>query len=1290
MSGTGGAQGASAVIPYLPRVAVDWARSPGDAWRTLEASLVFVDVSGFTRLSERLARRGPAGAEELTDLVGSCFRELLADAYAQGGSLLKFGGDALLLSFDGPAHPQRAAAAAISMRRTTRRVGSLKTSAGNVRLRTSTGVHSGLVHMFSVGRSHRELIVTGPAVSRVLEMESAADAAQIIASQETVAELAAELIGDAKAHGFCLRDRKLLAALAEPSAVNPPPDVDLSCSVPLAIRSHLLGGGSDPEHRHVAVAFLKFAGLDQLLRSGQLDHVAETLHKLVTCVQDAADDHDVTFLGTDVDRDGGKIVLVAGAPQARDDDCGRILAAVRRIADTAGALPLRIGLNRGRVFVGDIGPAYRRTYTVMGDAVNLAARLMSACAEGQVLAAEDVLSHSRIQYRATAREPFAVKGKSEPVQAFEVGQPSRGTSWAGSRSAPLSPLVGRDGELDSLVWAAAEAHTGIGRVVHISGPAGIGKTRLVDELRRRHADRPFVCTASEPYESATPWSTLRRVLLQALDAGSAGDRFSGPLLQRASELVPDELQWLPLIGEVLGADMPATPETEAMEPRFARTRTIGLVVKMLQALYNGPAVFVIEDLQWADDASAEAVTRIAAASAGRPWMVLTTSRADHPPVGQSPDGRVEIFLWPLDDEASRALVNAATAATPLHPYRRDALVRHAEGNPLFLEELVRAGMGAGEEEELPDSVQSVVSSALDRVPIQFRRLLQYGAVLGTEFDRSTLVRVAAEPVPSLAALLREWGELVMVASDDCLRFRNRVVRDVAYQTLSFRKRRELHLRAGEAIEQVTAGQANPPAELLSLHFFHARRYDKCWAWAKTAGDRAKRLFANVEAARLYGRALSVSKHLPTLDQRSVGRIWEAQAHAWHRACDYDRAESAYRQARRFYDSDVAALAALRMNEARIAEQRGNAVAAVRRLRRAMRSVEGQTGSAIAVRAQLEVMHGWMSQRRGRNHEAQRSAERALETAAAVGDATGEWTPLSVLASIVQAARVTAEAYLLMDWTALHLGDLGPRENAEKALPVFENLGDHNNVAFTLNVLGAFAYYRGNWDEAAQRYRQALEAYERAGNEADAAKARYNTAEVLLDQGRLDEARRLLQDIVPVYRAVGYQAGLALASRDLGRIAAREGDLDAARRLLDEARQILASLGATASVLEVDLWAAELSLRGGRPTEALASLEAIVGRAGPSKSATVNSATQRILGCVYASMGRFAEADTALAASLEDGRRRAARYEMALTLDAMKQVCDRQGKAWAEELDRERKELFEQLGLQTAPTLIGAV
>ncbi len=180
----------SPLQPYLPRLVLDWQQTTPDALvREIEGSMVFVDISGFTKMSERLARQGKVGAEEVSDVIGDTFETLLAEAYARGGSLIKFGGDALLLFFEGQrARPSRGCAAH-GMRAELRRVGTFETTSGKVTLRMSVGAHTGLFHFFLVGGSHRELIVAGPAATETVTMEGAASAGQILLSPALAAAL---------------------------------------------------------------------------------------------------------------------------------------------------------------------------------------------------------------------------------------------------------------------------------------------------------------------------------------------------------------------------------------------------------------------------------------------------------------------------------------------------------------------------------------------------------------------------------------------------------------------------------------------------------------------------------------------------------------------------------------------------------------------------------------------------------------------------------------------------------------------------------------------------------------------------------------------------------------------------------------------------------------------------------------------------------------------------------------------------------------------------------------------
>src|SRR5436309_2430638 len=173
MSMDAGASNVELIRPYLPRVVLHWIGEESETcWRELEGSIAFVDISGFTKLSERLAKRGNVGAEELTDAIGTCFTRLLAIAYGNGGGLIKFGGDALLLFFSGTRHAEKAARAAVGMRRELRDIGKMDCNGVPVRLRMSVGVHSGTFNFFLVGESHRELMITGPAASETVLMES--------------------------------------------------------------------------------------------------------------------------------------------------------------------------------------------------------------------------------------------------------------------------------------------------------------------------------------------------------------------------------------------------------------------------------------------------------------------------------------------------------------------------------------------------------------------------------------------------------------------------------------------------------------------------------------------------------------------------------------------------------------------------------------------------------------------------------------------------------------------------------------------------------------------------------------------------------------------------------------------------------------------------------------------------------------------------------------------------------------------------------------------------------------
>jgi class 3 adenylate cyclase len=390
---------ANRATPYVARILqqhlVD---DPGGRFWTADGTAVFVDISGFTKLSERLARKGREGAEQITEAIGGSFEAILAVAYENGGSLLKFGGDALLMWFEGNGHAARACRAAVLMRRVLREVGRIEVPGARVTLRMTQGVHSGRFHFFAVGTSHFEFLPVGPAWTRLVGLEHWAVAGEIMVSPETAEFLPSSCVGKPEGRGMLLLREP--AGHREKLPLVPRPKMAaalLARCLPVAVRAHVLAGGGTSEHRPVTIAFVHFEGTDAMIERDGPAATAEALHRLVSAVEAATHKHGVSLLASDVDADGGKLILTAGAPSIAGDDEERMLLALRGIVDADLSIPIRIGVHRGSVFAGDIGPFYRRTYTVMGDAVNLSARLMAKAEPGHIYATADVIDRSRIR-----------------------------------------------------------------------------------------------------------------------------------------------------------------------------------------------------------------------------------------------------------------------------------------------------------------------------------------------------------------------------------------------------------------------------------------------------------------------------------------------------------------------------------------------------------------------------------------------------------------------------------------------------------------------------------------------------------------------------------------------------------------------------------------------------------------------------------------------------------------------------------------------------------------------------
>ncbi len=1115
--------------PYLPL----FLRSRGDDWDhvQVEASLIFVDISGFTALSERFAQRGKPGTEELTLVLNAVFGRLLERSSKRGGDLLKFGGDALLVMFTGEGHTVRAAAAAHEMQSELRRT---SRSAGAGQLRMSVGVHAGAFDLFLAGTSHRELIITGPGATVTALMEQTAEADEILLSSAASALVPEQWLAAEKGPGILLVPNPSTARVAFSAATLP--QGDLTRFVPVGLRPYLGTSAAEGEHRRVVVAFLKFGGVDALLSAAGPNYVQRQLHQFVSLVQEACAAHEICFLASDVNVDGGKIILITGAPVVTPDDDERMLLGLRQIVDAEPALDLRIGVQRGQVFAGDIGGTSRRTYTVMGDAVNTAARIMVGAANRQVLATPAVPGAARTLFALTPFPPMQAKGKAEPIPTVAVG----GVRGPAPREASGYPLVGRERELGVLLSALADTRSGHGQVVEIRGETGIGKTRLIEELIDRAGDLRVIQFLAERYSANTPFFTFQKVLGALIGGRSPSDaarRLERAISKRSRPLLP----WLPLIAGVAGLPAVETPESRDLAPQFRRSQEHLAVLEFMRAELPLPTLLVFEDSYYMDPASRALLEELIREGDRAPWLICVISNPEHPLFVREGSGQALLEVGPLDDSGAQSLFRAAIGGAPTAT-AETALFERAQGNPLFLLELASAAARGAGGSELPETVEALIAARIDQLDPARRAQLRSLAVLGTVFPIGLLEQceLAENTWRTTDADRAALGEFIEFTSTGLVRFRHRLFRDAAYEGLPYRTRHSLHARVGEALE--AAGDEE--ADSLALHFAEAEDGPRAWRYSSLAGERAFARYANVEAVRSFHQALRFERSASRGER--VG-VLSSLAEAQERLGESDAADERYQQARRLSPPRSAERVRLHIRRAMLDEKQGKYREAARKLSRALASahvIDPGLPGAASLQAEIELGLAGVMFREGRYRACAQWSTRALEHAQAKG-----------------LRRQMAHALYLLGHNSHAPGEHGRNDLLEQALELFVEVNDLAGQANTLNNLGVEAHFRGEYREALGYYRRSLQACARTGDVVEVAQRRNNIGEALLELGDSAGAEEEFRRALATFERANYQLGMAYVSANLASAIAKMGRLAEAEAALRQAREHANALNA---------------------------------------------------------------------------------------------------------------------------------
>ena len=647
------------------------------------------------------------------------------------------------------------------------------------------------------------------------------------------------------------------------------------------------------ERKQVTVLFADISGFTPL--AGQLD--PEDVHQLMNQAFELMLAEVHRYEGTVNQFLGDGIMALFGAPIAHEDNAQRAIHAalgIRKALDGyrselqrkhGTTFQVRQGLNTGLVVVGSIGSDLRMDYTAVGDTTNVAARLQQSAEPGSIVISAGTHRVVNAYFHVRPLGELLLKGKPEPVRAWEVISarlPRTRLEVEAERG--LTPLVGRDRELQHLFECFGKVMASQAQVVFISGEPGIGKSRLLLEFRRRiGADATWLEGHCMPFARSIAFHPLIDLLKRnfRIEEGDA-EATIVKKIQRGVLLLGEDLRPIvPSLRYLLSVD-PGDPSLLDADPQQRRREIFdGLRRLTVRAAEVRPQVFVFEDLQWMDKATEEYLLFAAdSITASRALLILTYRTGYVQPLGER-TYYSRIALNALSTEESVRMAHAVLATEGLPEDLKALIVRKAEGNPFFLEEVIKSLREVGairraegryvmskplHEIVVPDTIQDVIMARIDRLEEASKRVLQFASVIGREFTRRLLDRIA-DIRGRTEELLRELkaAELIYektVFPELAYTFKHALTHEVAYNSLLLQRRKELHRAIGVAIESLYADRLAEHYEMLGYHFSKGEEWSKAPRYLRQAGAKAAAHGANREAVTHFEQALVALAHLP--------------------------------------------------------------------------------------------------------------------------------------------------------------------------------------------------------------------------------------------------------------------------------------------------------------------------------------------------------------------------------------------------------------------------------------------
>jgi len=960
---------AEILASYVPkliqnRVIADPSPIESPVAEDLRAAILFADISGFTLLTERLAERGLTGVETLARILNEYFGQLIDIIHDYGGDVVKFAGDAVIAVW--PIVPDnisaagspaadlvsradqwqwtmRAAECAIEIRE---RLTNYRVEDANLYLKLA--ISSGQILATHVGGvfNRWEFLLTGNPLVELGIANNLAKAGDILVTPSAWKlihnDCYAELMEFELKESIAQAGR--LDELNKPSSIFGTPakpvipegsENSLRAYIPGAIINRLTAGQGSwiAELRRVTVLFINLPDLDQRTDLESAQNIARLIQRSVYRYEGSINK-------INVDDKGITIVAALGLPPfSHEDDPARGVQAALMVRKELTNLHVRshIGITTGRIFCGSIGNEARREYTIIGNAVNLSARLMGAASlQDELIARQGIpILCDRATYDSAKEAvefeslpPQPVKGRVEPVEVFHPVELKK------SVIRPKTELIGRLEEKTLIANALQELSRGsVQQTIVLQGEAGIGKSRLFEDLvRQAETLRVHMFNGGgDAIEKSSLYHAWRPIFnkIFGIEELTAKAEFTEALrnaiqekvIAKLTETDPDLVRYAPLLDVVLPIQISENEFTSAMSGEIRGGNIRELLTRLLSSeARQAPLLIVMEDLHWFDSASWALLVDVQ--QKVRPLFLALNTRPLSDPIPQQfkqimemPDARlVKLDAMMLDDV--EALVCQRLGVKSVPPMVGRLIREKSEGHPFFAEELAYALRESGiltiEDQEcrvnsrfmnfedltLPDTLQAAITNRIDSLEPSQQLTLKVASVIGRIFAFRVLQ--AVHPIESDKPALHEYMDtltrlsLTMVESeapDLAYIFKHAVTQEVAYNLMLYSQRRQLHQAVAEWIEHSNERNIEAYYTLLAYHWaqaaemqeaavnIHAMR--KAVEYLEKAGDQAMENYANAEAIQFYQQALDWEAKLPKLEDKEALHERQLRRARWH-------------------------------------------------------------------------------------------------------------------------------------------------------------------------------------------------------------------------------------------------------------------------------------------------------------------------------------------------------------------------------------------------------------------------